>query len=140
MTAGSKIEALRKKLGLSKEELAERAETTPERIGEWIDGEIPTDDEFKKLSQVFGISEKDLRDPQLELAVEDGMPSPLKRFIGRKCRILIDEMYPDPDITPSRSVVLEEVSPKFLKVSFKAQGKQTTKLVDLDAVRAIRTI
>lgn len=61
---GSNLKALRKKAGLTQEELADRLEVTSKTISNWELGNfIPTVDDVKKLAEALGVSEQQLLAP-----------------------------------------------------------------------------
>ena len=61
---GANLKALRKKSGLTQEELADRLEVTSKTISNWELGSfIPTVDDVKKLAEALGVSEQQLLAP-----------------------------------------------------------------------------
>ena len=67
MLLGEKILELRKKSGLSQEELGEKVNVTRQTISNWELGETqPNPDQLKKLSKTFNVSVDEIIDNDIE--------------------------------------------------------------------------
>ena len=96
MNINEKILLLRKKDGLSQENLAEKLNVTRQTISNWESGQTTPDIlQAKQLSKIFKISQDDLTDNKLELEFKDNSNSILQDIVGKDCLLVINEAYSD---------------------------------------------
>lgn len=82
MNINEKILILRKKEGLSQENLAEKLSVTRQTVSNWESGQTTPDIiQAKEISKIFKISLDDLTDNKLEFDFKDNSNNILKHFI-----------------------------------------------------------
>ncbi len=75
MTLGQRIQAERRRLGLSQEGLGEALGVTRQAVSKWeADGAVPDTDKLIALSRLFGLTLNELL--QVEQPPEDARPAP----------------------------------------------------------------
>ena len=76
MTLGEKIQFLRKKAGLSQEQLAEELNVSRQSVSKWeSDAATPDTDKIRSISVLFDVSADYLLFDQCEMSPEDGEPA-----------------------------------------------------------------
>ena len=141
MNINEKILMLRKKEGLSQENLAEKLNVTRQTVSNWESGQTTPDIiQAKEISNIFKISLDDLTDNKLEFDCKDNSNNILKNIINKECFLLIDEDFSSSYISSNTLVKVIEVSNSFIKVEYK-KGKQTiNKLIDIDIITSIKIV
>ena len=141
MNINEKILLLRKKEGLSQENLAEKLNVTRQTISNWESGQTTPDIvQAKNISKIFKISLDDLTDNKLEVTVKDDTDDILKSLIGKYCLLLIDDDYDNSYMNYNTKVKVLDINKSFIKVEYK-QGKQLiNKLIDIDIITSIKVI
>lgn len=139
MNISEKILMLRKKEGLSQENLAEKLNITRQTVSNWESGQTTPDImQAKALAEIFKISLDDLTDNKIEFEFKDNPNNILKNLIGKKCKLLIDDDYIN--IDSGTIVLVQDVSNSFIKVKYE-KGKETiSKLIDVDIITSIKVL
>ena len=141
MNINEKILLLRKKEGLSQESLAEKLNVTRQTVSNWELGQTTPDIlQAKSISKIFKISLDDLTDNYLEVECKDNSNNILKKLIGKKCYILLNEDYADIHINNNSNVKVLDVSESFIKIEYRKGKEFLTKLIDIDIITSIRVI
>ena len=141
MNINEKILILRKKEGLSQENLAEKLGVTRQTVSNWESGQTTPDIiQAKEISKIFKISLDDLTDNKLEFDFKDNSNNILKNLVGKNCYLLIDEDFSSSYISSNTLVNVKEVSNSFIKIEYN-KGKQViNKLIDIDIITSIKVV
>lgn len=141
MNISEKILSLRKKEGLSQENLAEKLNITRQTVSNWESGQTTPDIlQAKMLSEIFKISLDDLTDNNLEFEFKDNSNNILRNLIGKECLLLMNEEYTSTYMDYNTKVKVLDVNKSFIKVSYN-KGKQViNKLIDIDIITSIKVI
>lgn len=88
MTAGAKIQALRKSKGLTQEELASKLGVSRQAVSRWELNEVlPETGNLIQLSKIFGVSIDYLLDNQVKTEAELPLVQQTKRKVEKKSRL-----------------------------------------------------
>lgn len=141
MNISEKILLLRKKEGLSQENLAEKLNITRQTVSNWESGQTTPDIlQAKEISKIFKISLDDLTDNNLEFEFKDNSNNILRALIGKNCMLLVSDDYTNSYINYNKSVKVLDVSNSFIKIEYK-KGKQIlNKLIDIDIITSIKVV
>ncbi len=92
MTVGEKIQAYRKRLGMSQEELGQKLLVSRQTISLWEkDQTVPTIDNLMRLSDIFGISVDEILNSENKEQNAEIQPNELYRFTFSKQEL--NEIY-----------------------------------------------
>lgn len=141
MNISEKILLLRKKEGLSQENLAEKLNITRQTVSNWESGQTAPDIlQAKEISKIFKISLDDLTDNDLEFEFKDNSNNILRNLIGKNCMLLVSDDYTNSCINYNKSVKVLDVSDSFIRIEYKKGKQLLNKLIDIDIITSIKVV
>lgn len=141
MNISEKILLLRKKEGMSQENLAEKLNITRQTVSNWESGQTTPDIlQAKEISKIFKISLDDLTDNNLEFEFKDNSNNILRTLIGKNCMLLVSDDYTNSYINYNKSVKVLDVSNSFIKIEYKKGKEILNKLIDIDIITSIKVV
>ena len=141
MTLGEKIIELRKKKGLTQENLAEQLNISRQTLLNWEkNNTIPDILQAKNIAKFSNISLDDLLDNNLEIECKNNSNNILQNLIGKNCYLLMHENYADAFINYNANVKILDVSDSFIKIEYKKGKEIINKIIDLDIIISIKLV
>lgn len=142
---GNKLLQLRKKQGLSQQEVADRLNVTRQTISNWeCDQGSPSIDKAKELSVIYNVSLDDLVGNEVEVVTSDKHLHILASLVGKTCILECSDM--NFMLDSSGAVKVLEVNEDWLKVEYERRKdnlihKETViKLIDLNLVKGFEIV
>lgn len=138
MTLGDKLGELRKKKGLTQEELSIQLNISRQTLYNWEKGSTSPDImQAKNIASFFGISLDDLTNNEVDIRCKDKSNDLLDNLIGHECFISFADDFFDGTIAYNTKFKVLEVSSNFIKVQYEISKRRIIKLIDIDMIVSI---
>lgn len=141
---GEKLLQLRKKQGLSQQEVADKLSVTRQTISNWeCDQAIPTIDKASALAKLYNVSLDVLLENEIEVITKQKKKDihVLKRLVGKTCVIECDDIDITLDLSNAKVKIID-VNEDWIKVEYERtknnafiKKEKVIKLIDLSKIK-----
>lgn len=146
---GENLMKLRKKQGMSQQEVADLLHVSRQTISNWeLNQGAPTIDKARELAKLYNVSLDDLvgHDTEVISSIENKESVILKKLIGKICKIDCKELSLYLDSPTKDQFVVLDVNNQWMKVKYERRTGMTLKkeevikLIDIDDIQGFEVI
>lgn len=146
---GENLMKLRKKQGMSQQEVADLLQVSRQTISNWeLNQGAPSIDKAKELAKLYHVSLDDLVGHDIEVVSsrENKESSILKKLIGKVCKIDCKESSLYLDSPTKEQYVILDISKHWIKVKYERRTgitlkkEEIIKLIDIDDIQGFEII